>query len=366
MLNSPILDLAITLSFTYFVLGLIVSAINETIQTRKNKRAVLLRQAIDTLFSEACWQSISAEIYRSGHVISLCDDRGLPSYIPAENFAMALIDCLKKGDLNYTEESKSKEPAAIANMNDFRKLLSNPNNQLIGGQARIVLLSLFERAHGDLDIFQKNIEDYYNRAMDRLTGWYKRETSKYIFYLALVIVLLLNVDTLHISTSLWKNQSKLSLVANGISDRTKNMELDKNGQVTIKSGANGIIAQQVITHDVDTTDAAGNKVKVKVQEVKDLTNYIKEAGIPMGWNDNWREEILSTVQITNSGFINTALSILLKLAGLLITAFALLAGSPFWFDMLGKLVNIRGTGKRPDEKPATQSTATSNSQNAAG
>ncbi|WP_276484161.1 hypothetical protein [Paraflavitalea pollutisoli] len=36
-------------------------------------------------------------------------------------------------------------------------------------------------------------------------------------------------------------------------------------------------------------------------------------------------------------------------AGILITAFSLSAGAPFWFDMLMKVVNLRRAGARPAE-----------------
>ncbi len=34
-------------------------------------------------------------------------------------------------------------------------------------------------------------------------------------------------------------------------------------------------------------------------------------------------------------------------AGLLLTTFAISLGAPFWFDLLGKVSNIKGTGKKP-------------------
>jgi hypothetical protein len=38
--------------------------------------------------------------------------------------------------------------------------------------------------------------------------------------------------------------------------------------------------------------------------------------------------------------------------GWLITGLAVALGAPFWFDLLNKLVNLRGSGPRPT--PATQ------------
>ena len=42
---------------------------------------------------------------------------------------------------------------------------------------------------------------------------------------------------------------------------------------------------------------------------------------------------------------------LAKLLGLLITAFAVSLGAPFWFDTLNKFMNIRSAGSSPVEAP---------------
>jgi hypothetical protein len=39
-----------------------------------------------------------------------------------------------------------------------------------------------------------------------------------------------------------------------------------------------------------------------------------------------------------------------KLAGIFITALAARQGAPFWFDILKRVVNLRGTGANPAEK----------------
>src|SRR5437870_4444360 len=36
-----------------------------------------------------------------------------------------------------------------------------------------------------------------------------------------------------------------------------------------------------------------------------------------------------------------------KLVGLLLTGLALSLGAPFWFDLLSKLINLRGAGAKP-------------------
>jgi hypothetical protein len=52
--------------------------------------------------------------------------------------------------------------------------------------------------------------------------------------------------------------------------------------------------------------------------------------LPVGWTD-------SSPQINGA-----------QLAGWLVTASATLFGAPFWFDLLQKLVNLRGTGNKPE------------------
>jgi len=40
----------------------------------------------------------------------------------------------------------------------------------------------------------------------------------------------------------------------------------------------------------------------------------------------------------------------LKIFGLLVTAYAVSFGAPLWFDLLNKLVNMRLAGKKPESK----------------
>jgi len=58
------------------------------------------------------------------------------------------------------------------------------------------------------------------------------------------------------------------------------------------------------------------------------SGHIVSPHLPLGWNSNW------------CSFI----------PGCLLSAFALTLGAPFWFDLLGRLVNLRQTGVPPDLK----------------
>jgi hypothetical protein len=44
------------------------------------------------------------------------------------------------------------------------------------------------------------------------------------------------------------------------------------------------------------------------------------------------------------------MNLAVKLGGIFLTAMAARQGAPFWFDLLKRAVNLRGTGANPIEK----------------
>lgn len=52
-----------------------------------------------------------------------------------------------------------------------------------------------------------NLESWFNDAMDRLSGAYKRKAQLTAFIIGLILALLLNVDSISVATSLWREPS---------------------------------------------------------------------------------------------------------------------------------------------------------------
>ncbi|MCA9718188.1 MAG: hypothetical protein KC468_26185, partial [Myxococcales bacterium] len=63
-------------------------------------------------------------------------------------------------------------------------------------------------------------------------------------------------------------------------------------------------------------------------------------GFPVGWKLETLPTLLKLEVLSK------------KLAGLLISLLAAAQGAPFWFDLLNKLVNLRGSGRRPSANQA--------------
>jgi hypothetical protein len=80
----------------------------------------------------------------------------------------------------------------------------------------------------------------------------------------------------------------------------------------------------------------------QVVTLKTLNTELKENSIPIGWHHNVLDE---QEKPENPKLL--MIWYLRKFFGLLITVLAVGLGSPFWFDILSKLANLRSTGKKP-------------------
>ena len=68
--------------------------------------------------------------------------------------------------------------------------------KLTGEQVRKTLLVLLDDAEGSVEKFKSNIEVWFNNAMDRVGGWYKRRSQWVIAGLSLAVAVAMNVDAI--------------------------------------------------------------------------------------------------------------------------------------------------------------------------
>lgn len=344
MFNSPIIDVALTLSFTYFILSLTVTTINEYVSStwRGGKRGTYLKDAISNLFFDDHWKALAVKIYESENIKALKskNNGSLPSYIPAASFAQALIEQFKAGDFELIDMDKIKD--VLLNADKYE-------NTGIEGAVRKVLINFYERAQGDLQLFQKQIESFYNDAMDRGAGIYKRHMQVMVLFIGFVTAAALNADTIGMARSLWANPSALKQTADNIQRTVKQINTQSGGNMAGKTVSfdndNSKVTVTTDSISKDTTHKAG--VNAIIHNLNSNVIYLKNTGVPLGWS---KENMPATGdKIPNKDII---ISWLIKFAGIVLTAFALSLGAPFWFDLLNKIINIRGTGKKPDDIPS--------------
>ena len=290
MFDFAALDVALGLIFVYLVLALVCSALNETISSVFSWRASFLREGVANLLdpdNHSNGQELVKKLYAHPVLnalirpVSRKEKVRYPAYLPARVFASALLDFDGKGAKRSVQEAIKAVPSA---------------------QARMALTTLWIDANGDVVAFRRSVESWFDDAMERVSGWYRRRVQLVMWVLALAVAVVLNVDTIRIADHLWKDKTvRAAVVA-----RTENPPPTEAPQVTD------------IAKSVDTLD---------------------ELKLPIGWSVETRPE----------GGWDWFLTALTKAIGLVLTAAALTLGAPFWFDLLGKVARVRSAGSRPEK-----------------
>jgi len=234
----------------------------------------------------------------------------------------------------------------------------------------------FTEGGQEIQKLHDSVEVWFNNKMDRVSGLYKRHTQTTLFVIGLVLSIAVNADTL----DLWRRLSTDKELRDGLAANAANtFQLIAKAQADSAeaTGAAGVMANGMKTVPPDSASQAHAKVlydttlavlnrtqlrlgwstdeaqalgvlarrtpaeRVKVDTLrprggrgptKVVTRQLPEWRVE-GWPFNWYRTTFWP-----------------KLIGLLVTAFALSLGAPFWFDMLNKVVNIRNAGRAPDER----------------
>jgi|GEM_PF-3132846 len=242
----------------------------------------------------------------------------IPSYIPTQTFTRALIGTIAP------ESSGAPSPLL-----EVRRALTSLPEHL----RRPLLLSLNDAA-GDVHMFQAGVATWFDNAMERVSGLYKRKTKITVLLLAMGVTLFTNADTVRIVRALSSNQAlRDALVAQA--EATVRAPDAVKGQFTPDTSA--------------AADARRAAFATSLAEMKAL-------GIPIGYvvPDSVSKAIAAASWVGSpwKGILYFRLyvpQIVSGLIGLLLTALALSLGAPFWFDMLNKVVNVRAVGRTPAE-----------------
>jgi hypothetical protein len=305
-MSVPILEVAIGLCFVYLLLSLICTSTNEAIASLTKRRGKMLYDAIANLVGST---GLRDQLYAHPVIRSLAKtSKDFPSYIPPQKFALALMDIVTGKGKSATDGVALRQGvSAIQNNDHLQQSLST------------VLAD--SRAHLQTD--QQKIQDWYDDAMDRVSGWYKRRTAVWIWAIALVVTLFINANTVAIFKVLWTNQT----VRSSLVDAAK-----------ARSEASGGEAMPLVEY----TDPQNPQESKPVNPGEALTpgEQALLGELVVGWKAD-----LNNLAVTDDKASWWGTHVL----GWLLTMVALSLGAPFWFDLLNKFMNIRNSGKSPAE-----------------
>jgi hypothetical protein len=303
MFGSEILEVAIGLVFVYLFASLACSGVMELIakllklrsKHLKEELAQLLKSKdlVNTLYKNPLVKEISRG-FGSGKTKNKNPD---PDNIPTNNFVKALIDTLlniEKGSqefVNFEEDIKKIDDARV------RELLLKALNGVRTQAAK------WERW---LEGVGESISKWFDHSMDKLSQWYKKQSRKIIFVIGILVVLVLNLDTIMIVKNLYQDETlRTNIVA---------------------------AAERTVT----STSQPENKNEVQKE--------LKQMGFPMGWN-------LKAPQSEDPrGYPVDESDIIYKIIGLLFTVMAISMGATFWVDLLRRLLRFRKDMKPTKEE----------------
>ncbi len=235
-------------------------------------------------------------------------------------------------------------PNAQSPAGDFSKVLRGTLALRVTNPGlRLTLSSLFigieevSAGGGDcLQVLRSNIESWFNDSMDRLSGRYKRKAQLTAFIVGLGIATLLNVDTINISNQLWREP----IVRQAINANATQI-LQRYGETN----------PPAITDFIFTLQEQFASVSLPVGWTFDAKNTAAGgscslipgpgAGFGLAWGGGCLRPV--DAPLAANGWVWS----MTKLAGLLMTGLATTQGSSFWFDILVKVVNVRGSGIKP-------------------
>jgi hypothetical protein len=345
------LDVAIGIVFVFLLVSLIASGILEVLESWLKMRSKDLLTGINELLRDpnvrdAIYNhSLVNGLYKGANVGAAQKAGTLPSYIPPRNFALALMDVVfsTAGNADGTNGatpqppapaiavqpggSVSPAPAAAPATVNLAALPPVPPAApppagappaaappAVNADLARTLRVLAGAAGLDPARTRENIENWYNTAMDRVSGWYKRRAQWCLLVIGLVLAIAMNIDAIRITRELALNKTLRDGVVN------KAIAFNKQQQ----PGAATPSTPAPTTY----TDA------------KTAKEQLAGLGLPIGWQ-------------SQSGDWKDWMSIAWMIAGWLITAFAVSLGAPFWFDILNKFIVVRSTVK-PEEKSGTE------------
>lgn len=385
MLNSETLEVAIGMAFLFLFISIICTAAKEWLEGIFKWRAMDLERALRTLLADPdgaltsellghpLLSSLFAGNYDRNQLRSswmtpgqgskhmrLSQRRNLPSYIPARQFATALLDFAAHGPAATSAPAAdaprpTERGAGIEQESGLLSIESlRTGVQSMSPHIQRVILSALDHSAGSVAQARLNVERWFDGTMDRASGWYKRRSQAVLFVLGFAIAATMNVDALYIMRWL-------------TTDKTFR-------DVVVKQAA-------------EITSPALSASMPPSERIHDARHVLEEVAMPIGWVE-WS---MATAPAASAASVATGASAAsaargvaselplprqlcksqeaagcersrwigndwwMVLCGWLVTAFAVMLGAPFWFDVLNKIVVVRSTVK-PHEKSPEEST----------
>jgi hypothetical protein len=364
-MGSAIIEVGIGMVMVYFILSIIVTQLNNMLVNLTNLRAENLREWFHNVIND---DAVRDEILTHPMIglvktdttaesrgilrrlVEVGGRRFLGMIIPSSNeyeaktsdvsnvssnvFADALTGILVKDQTMLADKSEEEKVQIL-----IYSLKEKVQHTLLEQTLETVIATA-----KSVNEAQAKLAAWYDSSMGQVSSLFKRRVQFISFVVALLLAACLNVDSLQLARTLWNDPALRETIAN--------------------SGTRAAARQQ--TTDADSQEQATNLQEV-LQPLLDLR-------IPIGWV--WERvddtsappadaQAVALVHSNTRNFGNlipgNGMSFgqwlgffLYKVVGCLLTTFAIMQGSDFWFNLLGRLTSARAALTTPTQPPAAE------------
>ena len=291
-MDSPIIDLAIGLIFFYVVLSLLASSVQEWMASLFGLRARNLYQGVHRLLGAQYAQ----EVYAHPMIRRLAKKDRWPVQVDSEDkkprAGVRLWRWLFPKAPSYIDPRTLRAVLTAVVKENGNRDADDGSEAAGAADVRRIIETIDPTGEMKDPQLVEEFSDWFDEGMTRVSGWYKRKAKLWIVAIAAVITIGTDASTIHIAEKIWVDDALRSVLAEQAIGLVENRATD----------------QQLESHLSGALDS-----------------------LPIGWRGGLPD---SATDWARSG------------VGWLITIAAISLGAPFWFDLLGKVAHLKGSGRQ--------------------
>jgi hypothetical protein len=358
------LDFVISVVFFFTLTSILVSVVMEWISQRLRRREVFLRRGLQRLVQD---YGLYVRVVNHPTVIASSGRRegsAGPSYLAGTAFAHALVDSM----ISRVRQMNMMSGVPLTGGIPLSQLGGREAVQELERWGLMTARALRPMAAGASsdDELKRRIASWYDQAMERISGAYKRGTQAWLFWLGLLIAAVLNIDTIAVARHLWMNAEARQSFAGMAESQFNSGQLEKNVRraeaITDLNQEVRVDNEKAKVNTDATAERKGSPRAANSNEpagttsadsnaAADYKRVLTSANIPLGYACTSDDHPWTTC--ANAITQLRLRDVVAIFVGWVLTAIAVSFGAGFWFDVLAKVINIRATGQKPAKAPRT-------------
>lgn len=254
---------------------------------------------------EAVSGTLAGEVLSHPVINQLAIGDKVATHIDPKLFTAALVSVLS-GKAGQTVDQGFADVAKLIDNIQCPQIKESLSAVIAYAQSRV------DSAEDKAKAAAEAVADWYEQSMQQVSEWYKTRIQVITLVFAAVLTVGCNIDSFRLADALWNDNS----LRNGLVEQALKTT---GGQQSLAALCQGMEATEAI--------------QCQLKTIHQATASINSA--PVGWGEQQK------VKQPHWYY---------HIPGWLLTILALSMGAPFWFDMLAKVVKMRGGDKSADSK----------------